>query len=66
MQKTFDYYRSTNHRLAASTDQENLYQRYLQRLETIVAKKPSLNLSSKTHMTSLNKFHQLARQHRSH
>ena len=61
MQKTFDYYRSTNHRLAASNDQENLYQRYLQRLESIVTKKPSPDLSNKTHMTSLNKFHQVAR-----
>ncbi len=32
MQKTFDFYRSTNSRLAASLDQEDQYERYLKRI----------------------------------
>ena len=66
MQRTFDYYGSTNHRLAASTEQDHLYQRYLQRVESIVTKKPHPNLSSSFRMTSLNKFHEVSRKHRSH
>ena len=65
MQKTFDYYRATNHRLAASLDQDHLYQRYLDRVDRIVRQKRRPDLSTSMHMGSLNKFHEVARQHRS-
>ena len=55
MQKTFDYYRSTNGRLAASLDQEDNYEKYLKRVENIVSKKPQIDFSTTQYMSFLNK-----------
>ncbi len=55
MQKTFDYYRSTNGRLAASLDQEDNYEKYLKRVENIVSKKPQIDFSTTQYMNFLNK-----------
>ena len=55
MQKTFDYYRSTNGRLAASLDQEDNYEKYLKRVEDIVKKKPQIDFSTTQYMSFLNK-----------
>lgn len=65
MQKTFDFYRSTNSRLAASLDQEDQYERYLKRIETIVGKKPQLDLSNSHYMSFLGRCKEAARNHRS-
>lgn len=65
MSKTFDYYRSTNCRLHASLDQEDNYQRYLKRIERIVAKKPKVDLSTSHYMSFANKCHERSNSHRS-
>jgi hypothetical protein len=65
MQKTFDFYRSTNSRLADSLDQEDQYERYLKRIEMIVGKKPQLDLSNSHYMSFLNRCKEVARNHRS-
>lgn len=65
MPKTFDYYRSTNSRLHAALDQEDNYSRYIKRIETIVSRKPRLDLSSSQYMSFLNKCHQRSNSHRS-
>lgn len=65
MQKTFDFYRSTNTRLAATLDQEDRYGRYLKRVEDIVDKKPKIDHSASQYMGFLNKCHEVSRNHRS-
>jgi hypothetical protein len=65
MQKTFDYYRSTNARLAATLDQEDRYGRYLKRVESIVDKRPKVDHSVSQYMGFLNKCHEVSRNHRS-
>lgn len=65
MQKTFDYYRSTNGRLAASMDQEDNYEKYLRRIEDIVSKKPQPDFSTSQYMGFLNKCKEISRNHKS-
>ena len=55
MRKTFDYYRSTNNRFAATLDQEDNYGKYLKRIEDIVSKKPQPDISMTQYMGFLNK-----------
>jgi hypothetical protein len=65
MQKTFDYYRSTNGRLAATLDQEDRYGRYLKRMESIVDKKPQLDHSVSQYMGFRNKCREVSHNHHS-
>ena len=65
MPKTFDYYRSTNHRLHAYLDKEDHYESYLKRIENIVNKKPKVDLSSSFYMGFLNKCHVRSNNHKS-
>ena len=65
MQKTFDFYRSTNHRSYANLDHEDDYTRYLKRIEQIVSKKPQLDLSNTRYMNFLNKCHAKSNNHKS-
>lgn len=65
MEKTFDYYRSTNGRLHAVLDQEDHYARYLRRIERIVDKKPLLDRSPSLHMGFRNKCREISRVHQS-
>ena len=66
MHKTFDYYRSTNPRLAASLDQEDDYERYVKRIEGIVSKKPRPDISMTQYMGFLNKCKEISKNHKSH
>jgi hypothetical protein len=65
MQKTFDFYRSTNGRLAATLDQEDSYGRYLKRVESILDRKPQVDRSPSQYMGFLNKCREVSRNHRS-
>lgn len=65
MSRTFDFYRSTNSRLHVALDQEDNYERYLRRIEKIVDKKPSQDMSSSFYMGFLNKIKQVSRSHHS-
>jgi hypothetical protein len=65
MQKTFDYYHSTNSRLHVKLNHEDNYTRYLKRIERIVDKKPRPDFTTSQYMTFLNKCHQRSNNHRS-
>ena len=65
MQKTFDYYRSTNPRSYANLDHEDDYSRYLKRIDSIVNKKPQLDMSNTRYMNFLNKWHVRSNNHKS-
>ena len=45
MRNTFEYYRVTNSQLAAMKDQEDVYRRYLQRIDSIVSREKRVDHS---------------------
>lgn len=65
MSRTFDYYRSTNSRLAAILDQEDNYGKYVKRVDSIVNKKPHIDMSTSQYMRFMNKVRDTARRHHS-